>query len=164
MLFPRELLRFFEKILGVPVGDGSCWVSIVTLPCRFRQSWTEVLAHMMSLGSLTLLETSSAPSDGHIRTPNMHVTRLCLNVVAGILWSVMKLRFSFPGLVNDLTCLRMACCHVSWVSHLGLVLPAEVSLEHDAALPVNSQSAPPSARVFNVASWVIDEPVCDMDG
>ena len=43
---------------------------------------------------------------------------------------------------------------------------AEVSPERDGALPVSSQSAPPSARVPNVDgfSWVIDEPVRDMLG
>ena len=42
--------------------------------------------------------------------------------------------------------------------------PAEVSLE--AALPVSSQSAPPSVRVsnFEVFSRVMDEPVRDMLG
>ena len=39
---------------------------------------------------------------------------------------------------------------------------AGISLEHDAALAVGSQSAPPSARVLNVDGfpWVIGEPVC----
>ena len=42
----------------------------------------------------------------------------------------------------------------------------EVSLERDGALPVSSQSAPRSARVFNVGgfSWVINEPICDVLG
>ena len=44
--------------------------------------------------------------------------------------------------------------------------PAEVLLEHDAALPVSSQSAPPSARVLNVDVflWVIVAPVCGVLG
>ena len=43
---------------------------------------------------------------------------------------------------------------------------AEVLVEREPALPVSSQSAPPSARVFNVDgfSCVIDEPVRDMLG
>ena len=42
--------------------------------------------------------------------------------------------------------------------------PADVSLELEAALPMSSQSAPPSARVLHVDgfSWVFDEPVGDM--
>ena len=50
-------------------------------------------------------------------------------------------------------------------SHIALP-PSEVSLEREAALPVNSQSAPPSARVLNVHgfSWVIDELVGGMLG
>ena len=46
------------------------------------------------------------------------------------------------------------------------VAHAEVSLEHDAALPVGSQAAPPSARDLNVDGfpWVSGEPVCDMLG
>ena len=44
--------------------------------------------------------------------------------------------------------------------------PAEVSLQHEAAQPVSSRSAPPSARVLNVDGFsrVIDELVCDMLG
>ena len=44
--------------------------------------------------------------------------------------------------------------------------PAEVSLEREAALHVSSQSAPPSARVFNVDgfSCVSYEAVCDILG
>ena len=44
--------------------------------------------------------------------------------------------------------------------------PAKVSLEHDAALPVGSQPAPPSARILNVDvfSWVIGDPVCGVLG
>ena len=49
--------------------------------------------------------------------------------------------------------LRVDCCYESWVSHLGAILlshPLKVSLEREAALPINFQSAPPSARVFYV--------------
>ena len=28
VLYPGELEHFFERILGWPVGDGTCWVSI----------------------------------------------------------------------------------------------------------------------------------------
>ena len=28
MMYPGELDRLFERILGGPVGDGTCWVSI----------------------------------------------------------------------------------------------------------------------------------------
>ena len=45
-----------------------------------------------------------------------------MNDTAGILWSIVNLRFPFSGLANDLTCLRSDCCHVSWVSHLEVVL------------------------------------------
>ena len=41
---------------------------------------------------------------------------------------------------------------------------SEVSLGCEAVIPMNSQSAPPSARVSDVDgfSWVSDEPVGDM--
>ena len=44
--------------------------------------------------------------------------------------------------------------------------PADVSLELEAALPVSSQSAPPSARVLQVGGlpWGFGEPVGDMLG
>ena len=43
---------------------------------------------------------------------------------------------------------------------------SDVSLEREAALPVNSQSPLPSDRVFDFyrSSWVFVEPVCDMLG
>ena len=44
--------------------------------------------------------------------------------------------------------------------------PAEATLEHEAALPVSSQSTPPSARISNLDgfSWVIDERARDVLG
>ena len=44
--------------------------------------------------------------------------------------------------------------------------PSGIALEHNDALLVGSQSAPPSARVLNVNgfSWVIGEPVCGVHG
>ena len=72
-----------------------------------------------------------APSVDDISTlVESAVTRLCLNVLAVKLWSVTNFRFPFPGLVNDLTCLRLDCCHVSWVSHLGVALPCHFPKFH----------------------------------
>ena len=56
----------------------------------------------------------------------------------------------FSGLESAVT------CHGCRISESYCAFPpAEVSLEHDAALPVSSQSAPPCARVLNVDgfSW-----------
>ena len=50
------------------------------------------------------------------------------NVAARILRSIVILRLSFPGLVNDSTCLRVDGSHESWMSHHGVALlssPAE---------------------------------------
>ena len=46
------------------------------------------------------------------------------------------------------------------------VPPAEVSLEREAALPVSSQFALPSARVSKMDGfwWAVDEPVRDVLG
>ena len=71
--------------------------------------------------------------------------------------------------MNESTCLRVDCSHKFWVitsRSRTAFPPAEVSLEREAALPVSSQSTPPSARVSNIDafSWVIDEPVRDMLG
>ena len=86
---------------------------------------------------------------------------------------------SFLGLVNDATCLRVDYSRELWVSHHGVARlshllrfpllvcsTAGFSLEREAALPVSSQSTPPSGRVSKlmVFSWVIDEPVRDMLG
>ena len=40
--------------------------------------------------------------------------------------------FSFPGLVNDSTCLRVDCCHESWVSHLGVILLSHLLRFHSS--------------------------------
>ena len=41
---------------------------------------------------------------------------------------------SFLGLVNDLTSLRLDCCHVSWVSHLGGVLLSHLPKFHSSMM------------------------------
>ena len=47
------------------------------------------------------------------------------------------------------------CCLVGVASrNCAALSPAEVSLEHEAALHVSSQSVPPSARVFNVDGFL----------
>ena len=63
-----------------------------------------------------------------------------------------ELSASTFGLTNDSTCLRLLLRVMGVASRSRTAFsPAEVSLER-AALPVSSQSAPPSARVFNDGS------------
>ena len=62
-----------------------------------------------------------------------------------------------PSLLNDLKYLRVDCLLSRLVSHLGV----DVSLELEAALPVGSQSAPPSARVESVGDKSGRVTLCD---
>ena len=155
-MYPGELDRLFERILGGPVGDGTCWVSIGR-----GDLGSVFLGSVMSLGSLDICETSSTWNRSWTLRA-MRMVRTLVEYARGEALSEHRRRDlvanwdpSAPifGLTNDLMCLRVDCCHESMVSHRGsrtAFPPAEVSLEREAALPVRSQSAPPSARVFKV--------------
>ena len=75
-------------------------------------------------------------------------------------------RLSFPGLVNDSTFLLVDCSLGVASRNCAALSPAELSLEREATLHVSSQSAPPSARVFNVdgCSCVSYQAFCDILG
>ena len=75
-----------------------------------------------SLNVVNLEQIMHSPSDEDIRTlvesscDETMIERRRRNLV-----STVNLCFPFPGLANDSTCLRLNCCHVSRVSHLGVV-------------------------------------------
>ena len=106
-----------------------------------------------SLNVFNLEQIMDAPSDDDIRTLVESSRDETLNDVARVLWSIMNLRFPFRGLANDLTCLRLNCCHVSWVSRLGVLLLSLLPKFRSSMmllLSLSSQSAPPSSRVLDV--------------
>ena len=103
----------------------------------------------------TLVESARGESLMEPRRLNLVVNR---EPSFFIFWTAERLDVPARGLLSRVM-------SVASRSHTALQT-SEVSLERQAALPVNSQSAPPSARAFDVdgLSWVIDEPVGDMRG
>ena len=114
VLYPGERERFFEHFLGCPVGDGTCWVSIGE---KSRMS-LEDLGYVAGLYDVTgqschprnvvdLEQIRDAPSDDDIRT---------------LVESARDEPLIERRRRNDLMCLRLDCCHASWVLHVGVVL------------------------------------------
>ena len=166
--YPGEPERFFERILGWPVGDGTCWVSIGDVSMFLLEDLSIVAGLFDVTGQSDYLRSVVDLEQ------NMDAPRRCPNNGRICMWrgshgtSSWNLRCLFSGLVND-TCLRVDCSHESWVntSRSRTAFPlAEVLFEREAALPVSCQSAPSSALVSNidVFSSVTDELVRDMIG
>ena len=139
--------------------------------------WAVLLGSMMSLGSLDNRETSATQNRSWIPRTDEHVLTLVgsargevlsehrrRNPVANcepsdaILLASERLDVPARGLLSRVNC----------VASRGRTVfsPAEVSLKREAALPMRSQSASQSARVFNVdgSSQVFVERVGCMSG
>ena len=175
MSYPGEPDLFFERILGWPVGNGTCWVSIRG-GSRFI---LEDLGSAVGLFDVTeqsdnsrsvvnLQQIMSAPSQEDVRSlVEAARDEALMDVVAGILWSIVNFRFfiSWTGERLDLPPRGLLSRDMGDTSRSHMT-PAEVLLERETAVPVISQSAPASVRVSNIDgfSWVFDELVRDMLG
>ena len=167
MSYPGEPDRFFERILGWPVGDGTRWVS----SGGGSKFLLEDLGNVAGLFDVTgqsdyprsvvnLDQIMDALSNEDVRTlveserDEALMERRRRNLMVG--WTGERLDLLARGLLSRVMGITSRSRTPS--------PPVEVSLEREAALPVSSQSAPSSARVSNIHrfSWVIDEPVRDM--
>ena len=177
VLYPGEPDRFFERILGWSVCDGTCWVSSGG-DSRFC---LEDLGDVAGLFDVTgqsdcprsvvnLEHVMDAPSDDDVRAlvesarddalmergrRNLVVDRELSSFIS---WTGERLDLPARGLLSRVM-------RITSRSRTAFP-PAEVSVEREAALPVSSQSAPPSVRITKMDghSWVIDEPVRDKLG
>ena len=171
MLFPREP----ERLAG-PLCDGICWVSIGAKSRMILRDWSTVAGLYDVTGRLSVRETvvnlqqiMDAPSDDDFRTvvesarDDDLIERRRWNPVVHCESSVTVSRL---GERRDVPVLGLLSVMGFAFRSRTAFPPAGVSLEHDAALSVSSQAAPPSARVLNVDgfSWVIGEPVFDTLG
>ena len=169
--------RFFERILGWPICDGTCWVSIG----GGFSAHSGVLGNVAGMFDVTgqsdyprgvvhLEQIMDAPSNEDVRFLIVSarevalVKRRCRNIVVDREPSSFD---SWTGERFDLPA-RGLLSRVKGIPSRSRIAfpPAEVSPKREPGLPVSSQSTPTFVRVSNTDgfTWVIDEPVRDMLG
>ena len=170
MSYSAETERFFERILGWPVGDGTWLASIGGDSCMILKDLGDVAGLLDVTGQLDcprsvidLEQIMGAPSDEDVQalvasaSDETLVERRRRNFAADrdppsfLSWTGWRLDLLASGLLSramDLT---------PW-SRTAFP-PVEVSLQREAALPMSSRSVPRSVRVSIIDGF---EPVRDM--